>query len=432
MLTRTGKSLRAGGIAFALAGILFGNWPMFGAGALLLTVVAFGGLPRAPRVARAVDATRIERGGRFTVTLDVELPRGPGLVEVHQALPEEFELVEGSNLHLLTLGMRPRRVTLAFQARAPKRGEYLLRPAEAKVVHGLGISESPALPASGEPLTLHVEPRPIPARLPRDLRTRAKRPFPDGDIARMGTTTNDFRELREYVHGDPMRKINWKATARRIAGGASEVPLVNETEWEGKKAVWILVDGHPRLSVGTNVEDAREHAADAALSLMELYLRRGYRVGMALARSGDVPALRPGTGESQVRRARELLSRLQESESPGLLDVLERDAVHLHRGRPLVVLVTRFAGPDPDLEAAMRRLGAMGQRNGRSVVPGLVIDLETTPQPAEDPVMDIAIQALENERLALRAQARAANLRVARWRLGVEPLERVLARGRIA
>lgn len=431
MLTRTGKALRTGGIALVLTGILFGNWPVFGAGALLLTLVAFGSLPKAPSVTRAVDATRIERGGHFTFTLDVQLPRGPGLVEVHQALPDEFELVEGSNLHLLTMGFRPARVTKTFKVRAPKRGEYPLPPAAAKVVHSLGLSESPAIPVS-EPLTLHVEPRPIPARIPRDMRTRAKRPFPDGDVARMGVATNDFRELREYVHGDPIRKINWKATARRIASGSGEAPLVNETEWEGKKAVWILVDGHPRLSVGTNVEDAREHAADAALSLMELYLRRGYRVGMALARSGDVPPLRPGTGESQVRRARELLSRLQAAESPGLMDVLQRDAVHLHRGRPLVVLVTRFAGPDPDLEAAMRRLGAMGQRSGRSIVPGLVIDLESTPEPSEDPVMRIAVEALETEALALRAQARAANLKVARWRTGREPLEAVLVRGRIA
>lgn len=431
-LTRTGKSLRTGGVAFVVAGILFGNWPVFGAGALLLTAVAFAGLPRAPAVARSVDHARIDRGGHFTMTLDVELPRGPGLVEVHQALPEEFELIEGSNLHLLTLGFRARRVTKTFKVRAPKRGEYVLPPAQAKLVHSLGLSEGVAATPGGEPLTLHVEPRPIAARIPRDMRTRAKRPFPDGDVARMGVATNDFRELREYVPGDPIRKINWKATARRIGSGAGEIPLVNETEFEGKKAVWIVVDGHARLSVGTNVEDARERAADAALSLMEMYLRRGYRVGMALARSGDVPCLRPGTGESQVGRARELLSRLQAAESPGMLETLQRDALHLHQSRPLVVLITRFAGPDPDLEAALRRLGVMARLNGRSVVPGLVIDLEPTRPEPEDALMDIAAQALENERLALHALARSANLRVTRWRVDREPLESVLVRGRIS
>jgi uncharacterized protein (DUF58 family) len=430
-LTRTGKTLRAGGIALALLGILFGNWPIFGAGALLLTLVAFAGLPQAPEVRASVDQVRIERGGHFTFTMDVRLPRGPGLVEVHQWLPEEFELVEGSNLHLLTLGFRRRQVTKAFKVRVPKRGEWTLPPASAKLVQSLGLSEG-VVEGVGGPVTLTVEPRPIAARIPRDMRTRARRPFPDGDLARMGVATNDFRELREYVPGDPIRRINWKATARRIGTGAGEVPLVNETEWEGKKAVWIVVDGHARLSVGTNVEDARERAADAALSLMETYLRRGYRVGMALARSGDLPCLRPGTGESQVLRARELLSRLQEADSPGILDTLQRDALHLHKSRPLVILITRLAGNDPDLEAAIRRLGAMGHLNGRNVVPGLIIDLDPTRPHPEDPILDLANQALENERLALHAQARAANLRVTRWRIDKEPLEAVLLRGRIS
>lgn len=431
MLTRTGKTLRAGGVAFTLAGVLFGNWPFFGAGALLLTAVAFAGLPRTPQVARTVDAARIERGGHFTCTLEIDLPRGPGLVEVHQDLPEEFELTEGNNLHLLTLGARRRRVVKTFRVRAPKRGEWILPPPRAKLVNALGLSEGLSEP-QGEPLPLLVEPRPLPARIPRDLRTRARRPYPEADAARLGVATNDFRELREYVPGDPPRRINWKATARRIGSGASEVPLVNETEREGKKSVWIVVDGHPRLSVGTNLEDARERAADAALSLIELYLRRGYRVGVALARSGDVPPLRPSTGEAQVRRARELLSRLRAAESPSLMTVLERDALHLHRGRPLVVLVTRLAGRDPDLEAALRRLGALGRHHGRGVVPGLVLDLEPSPAEGGDAVAGLAARALESERLALHAQARAADLRVTQWRIDREPLEAVLVRGRIA
>jgi uncharacterized protein (DUF58 family) len=234
------------------------------------------------------------------------------------------------------------------------------------------------------------------------------------------------------VPGDPPRRINWKATARRIESGASEVPLVNETEWEGKKAVWIVVDGHERLSVGTNLEDAREHAADAALSLMELYLRRGYQVGLALARSGPVPALRPGTGEAQVKRAREMLARLQCAKGPSILATLDRDAVHLHRGRPLIVLVTRLVGDDPDLRAAIVRIGALSRRSGRNLVPGLILDLEPEAPDVAAPEDAIACRAMENGALAARAAAHAANMRVARWRVGREPLQSVLVRGRVA
>lgn len=435
MLTKTGRTVLGGGLAFALGGLLFGNWPFFGAGALLLILVGFAGLSRAPHVTRSVDTARVERGGRIRVTLDVEAPRGLGVVEIHQELPEEFELVEGNNFHLLTLGMRPRRIQWTFTARCPKRGEWELPPVGLRLVHPLGLSESPPMTA-GEPFTLLVTPRPVAATIPRDMRTRARRPFPDGDAARMGVATNEFRELREYVPGDPPRRINWKATARRIGSGASEVPLVNQTEWEGKKMVWIIVDGHPRLSVGTNIEDARERAADAALSLMEQYLRRGYQVGLAIARAGKLPSLSPGTGEAQIRRARDLLSRIMEPASidsgPSLMAVLTRDAAHFHRGRPLVVLVTRLAQDDDDLRAAMVRIGALGRMNGRNIVPGLVVDLEPAALVVENMADEVASQALASEQLSMRAAARAVGLRVTAWRVDDEPLTAILARGRIA
>ena len=431
MLTRTGRALMGAGVAFSLAGLAFGNWPFFGAGALLVLLTTFSTLAREPQVRVHVDKARVERGGRLAFTMEVELPRGLGVAEVHQPLPDEFELASGNNFHVLTFGLRKRVERHAFEVRAPKRGEFTLPPVGVKVIHPLGFTTTPSLRV-GEPITVHVEPRPIPARLPRDLRTRAKRPYPEGDVARMGVATNEFRELREYRPGDPPRRINWKATARRMGSGASEVPLVNDPEWEGKKSVWILVDGHARMSVGTNLEDVREHAADAALSLMELYLRRGYQVGMALARSGPLPPLRPGTGEAQVRRARELLSRLEPREGPSLVDVLQENTATLIRGRPLVVLVTRLAGHDEDLHAAIRRIGALGRRAGRNIVPGLVLDVEPTePQHAEASTR-LARRALENDRLHARAAARAAGLRVTSWRTGREPLEAVLVRRRIA
>ena len=430
MLTRTGRALRTGGVVFCLGGLLFGNWPVFGAGALLFLLVAASSLARTPHVVRTLDATRIERGGRIAVTLDVSLPRGPGVVEIHQSLPEEFELVSGNNFHALAMGLRARKQTLRFEVRIPKRGEWTLPPAGVKLLHPMGLSQTP--PESvGDAITIQVEPRPTRARLPRDLRARAKRPFPDGDLARMGVATNEFRELREYVPGDPPRRINWKATARRMGTGESEVPLVNETEWEGKKSVYVVVDGDPKLSVGTNIEDAREHAADAALSLMEIFLRRGYQVGLTTARSGALPPLRFGTGESHVLKARELLARLAPGSEPSLTGVFERDAALLQRSKPLVILVTRVAGDDPDLRAALRRLGAFGHHWGRAVTPGLVLDVEpVAPEEASVPFA-LARRALENGRIELIAAATQARVRIVTWRAGTDPLESLIIRGKV-
>lgn len=431
MLTRTGRHVARGATAFLLFGVLFGNWPVFGAGALLVMLIAGSGLAKPPVVARSVDRARVERGGNIRFVIDVDVPRGLGVAELHQHLPDEFELFEGNNFHVITFGLRKRRERHEFVVRVPKRGEWTLPPVQIRVLHPAGFSTTPAI-LSGEPLVIQVEPRPRSAKIPRDLRTRARRPFPDGDIARLGVPTNEFRELREYVPGDPPRRINWKATARRMETGGSEAPLVNETELEGKKSVYILVDGHERLNVGTNLEDAREHAADAALTLMELYLRRGYQVGLATARSGALPPLMPGTGEAQVRRARELLARLGEAESPSFRDVMNRDNAVLHRGRPLVILVTRLVAADRDLLDAIKRIGTLSRTYHHNLVPGLIVDVEPPPIAARDVSDEVARRAMEADRTAARAVARAAGLRVTEWRAGVEPLAAVLVRGRIA
>ena len=419
-----------GGAAFTIGGLLFGNWPFFGAGALLLLLVASSSITAPPAVRRTLSAERIERGGRIAITLEIDVPRGPGVIEVHQQLPDEFELVSGNNFHVLSAGFRRRKDVIRFEVACPKRGEWILPPVGVKLLHPMGLAETPAA-TQDEPVTLIVQPRPRRARLPRDMRSRAKRPFPDGDIARMGVATNEFRELREYVPGDPPRRINWKATARRMGTGESEIPLVNETEWEGKKSVYIIVDGAPKLSVGTNIEDAREHAADAALSLMELYLKRGYQVGLSLARSGAIPPLRFGTGEAHILHARERLARLAAADGPALIDVLDRDAALLMRFKPLIILITRIGGEDPDLRAAVRRIGGLGHTWGRSVVPGFVLDVEPPAEKRADPPFALARRALDNARLGTIAAASAVNVRVVTWRAGADPLESVVIRGKV-
>ena len=68
-------------------------------------------------------------------------------------------------------------------------------------------------------------------------------PMPQGALASMGMTTNDFKEIRSYYPGDPFKSINWKATSRNLIRG--EIwPVVNEFQKEGKRLsgyFWILL-----------------------------------------------------------------------------------------------------------------------------------------------------------------------------------------------
>lgn len=152
----------------------------------------------------------------------------------------------------------------------------------------------------GEPIELLVQPKILNLRRIRGVPGIATSPFPVIDIAKIGVATTDFQEIRSYVHGDPVKNINWKATARKAAQGQLW-PLVNEYEVEGKKAVWLFLDASSVLEVGTDIENAFEYCLEAANGVAYYFTDRGYRVGMYIYNDGN-RLLYPDTGKKQFLR----------------------------------------------------------------------------------------------------------------------------------
>ena len=98
----------------------------------------------------------------------------------------------------------------------------------------------------------------------------------------MGIITTDFREIRDYLPGDPYRSINWKATARRAVQYRDSFPKVNEFEREGKKIVWIFLDKSAEMSLGPMIKNPFEYAIQAAACLARFYLERDCKVGLCI------------------------------------------------------------------------------------------------------------------------------------------------------
>jgi len=71
------------------------------------------------------------------------------------------------------------------------------------------------------------------------MSTVCKVPMPEGALASMGMTTQEFKELRLYSPGDPFKAINWKVTFEKFGQG-QYLACGNEFEKEGKKSVWIF------------------------------------------------------------------------------------------------------------------------------------------------------------------------------------------------
>lgn len=441
MLTPTGRAFLFAGVLLAGLGVGFGNLAFLAASAFpaLLALAALSERPRPAKdmeeaarhtrrfaVRREVHSTTPRRGDTVTVEVEFAVPKGRGHVEVWQQVPDEFELVEGTNLRLFPLRRKARTEAFRFVFRASKRGPATLPPVRVEWHDPLGLAEAVAHPC-GDAVEIEVAPKlPYLRRLP-PIRAPATRFVPEGDPSPIGPPGTDFHEIRDYHWGDPPKAINWKATARRLSRGEDVIPLVNEYEREGRKTIWVFLDASGVMDVGTNVETALEHALEAGGAVAAHYLDRGYAVGMAAFNATTSDVLFPDHGRRQLRNILRYISRLQPTSGGNdLKSAVDRARRWFRGGRPMAVVLTRLAEPaDATLDGITRLVAVCRGGARRGGAPVFVVD--TRPWSALD--KDEAPAVIEALDSPLAAEASRRGARVVPWRAGKERFESTFMNG---
>jgi len=179
-----------------------------------------------------------------------------------------------------------------FRLRAGDRFRLFVWEQQAGPEPALAAAPAPAVAA----LAVRVYPRPETLRaLIRPARTRQQA----GDqVARRLGDGVEFGDLRPLAPGDHVRRINWRASARRGQ------PYVNEYHPERNADVVLFLDTF------TEARDQRGSTLDltvrAAASLAGHYLARKDRVGV-IGFGGSLSWLQPGSGLGQAYRIIDLL-----------------------------------------------------------------------------------------------------------------------------
>jgi uncharacterized protein (DUF58 family) len=175
----------------------------------------------------------------------------------------------------------------------------------------------------------------------------------------------EFDSLRDYVRGDDVRSIDWRATARRIDPHSGSGKLVVRT-WrpERDRRVVIVVDSGRTSAARIDNEPRIDTAFESALLLAALATRAGDRVDLVVYD-------RRVRGRVQGASGPELLSAMVNSMAPIEPELLELDwssvpglirSVTAHRA--LVVLATSIDAPG----AARGLLAALPQLTSKHLV----------------------------------------------------------------
>lgn len=169
-------------------------------------------------------------------------------------------------------------------------------------------------------------------------------------IRRRGHTM-EFDRIKEYVQGDDVRSINWKATAR-----ANQV-MVNTYHDERSQQVVSVVDTGRVMKLPFNGLRLLDYAINTSLVISNIALLKEDKAGLIVFSNRDSMVVKPQKKRTHIRNIQESLYNVEtnflESDFQRLLVTLKKK-IH---GRSLVLLYTNFES----LSSMERRLPVLRQ-----------------------------------------------------------------------
>jgi uncharacterized protein (DUF58 family) len=153
----------------------------------------------------------------------------------------------------------------------------------------------------------------------------------------------EFDTLREYREGDEIRDISWTATARR------HQVITRVFQIERSQAVWIVLDAGRLLRAkveepGRTLRLAKlDYAVNAALSIAQVALLCGDRVGLLAYGRRIQQNLNAGRGPRQVRAIVEALAQVRGEAREADHGRAVRSILSTQKNRGLIIWITDFA-----------------------------------------------------------------------------------------
>ena len=284
-LTTRGRCLIAAGIALAACSVGLGQRDLLRAAvflvALPLTAAAVVARTRY-RLAckRHLDPPRVEAGRPSTVRLRLDnvsrLPSGVLLME------DNLPYTLGGRPRFVLDKVEPRGVRdVSYPVRADVRGRYTVGPLSVRLTDPFGLVELTRSFAQTDDLVV----TPVVSALP-SVRLGGDWAGGGESIARsVAASGSDDAATREYRHGDDLRKVHWRSTAR-----VGEL-MVRREEQPFQSRATLLLDGRLTAHRGDGPGSSFEYAVSAVAS-----------IGVALARSGFVLRLLDEDGHDVAPR----------------------------------------------------------------------------------------------------------------------------------
>jgi uncharacterized protein (DUF58 family) len=327
-VTRNGRLALALGAATYLAAWAFGSVPLYpiATGLLLVVLFAWASVRLAKKPMRLVRTTSAhEQLEGEDLRVHLELQPESQLLPVSVVLVDEVGRLGERHV---PLRRGDRRLFGSYVLRALPRGRYPFGRARALLEDPFGLERAEVELAGGGALLVY--PRLV--ELDRLFSETGALSLDGRRLLLRRPSGFELHSVREYEHGESLRKVHWRSTARRGQ------LMVKDLEDSPRDEVAVLLDADASAAVGASF-DVQVRAAG---SILQAHVRRGRR-SVLVVNSGAGEAQRVHSSDGDWRRALELLAAVEptgRSPAATLLTVEESPAA---RALDLVVVTARIA-----------------------------------------------------------------------------------------
>jgi len=275
---------------------------------------------------------KLSNGDENPVTIRLESGYGfPVMAKVIDELPYQFQARNFSVDHYVNTGGS---VSFEYALRPLERGEYHFGKLNVYITSPLRLACRRFIFGEG-----HMVPTyPSYIQMRRyDLMAFSNRLFEHGikKIRRIGHTM-EFEQIKEYVSGDDIRTINWKATAKK------NQLMVNQFQDERSQNVYMAIDKGRVMKMPFNGLSLLDYAINATLVLSNTIIKKNDKAGMFTFSKKVENRIAADRRSGQMQKILESLYNVQtnffESDYGRLYADVKRTITH----RSLILLYTNF------------------------------------------------------------------------------------------
>ncbi len=305
---------------------------LIGIGALFILDLILMFSVRNPVSADRVAPNRLSNGDENTIRLNLESSYTMSvLAEVIDEIPHQFQVRNFSLKLVLNPGEKK---SITYELRPTERGEYDFGNIRVYAQSIIGLVNRRSTIPQHE--VIPVYPSFIQMRK-FEMYAISNRLTDIGikKIRRLGHTM-EFDQIKEYVPGNDIRSINWKATAR------SGSLMVNQYQDERSQQVVNVIDMGRVMKMPFDGLKLLDYAINTSLVISNIALIKEDKAGLLTFTNKEVTVVRPEKRRTHIQRIQESLYNLDtnflESNYERLLIGLK---THLNQ-RSLILLYTNF------------------------------------------------------------------------------------------